>query len=135
MIAFRNVMTYLIFCVILTEKNDIRGLNMKDKKHWLLRLVIILFSVSVSVTVLPCSIVNTFGLFGEVTFTIVTDDKESEIVEESHIYKSEKPVKGINIYNIWFEVWILVICLICIVYMFRLPGGDTIVSLKVRMDN
>lgn len=133
--SFRNVITYSFFCDILTEKDDIRGLNMKDKKYWLLRLVILLFSVSVSATVLPYSIVNTFGLFGEVTSATVTDDKESEIVEESHTYEAVKQVKGINIYNIWFEVWIWIICLIFIVYMLRLPRGYTIVSLKVRMDD
>ena len=40
---------------------------MKEKKQWLIRLFIILFSVSVSVAVLPCGIINTCGLFGEMT--------------------------------------------------------------------
>ena len=45
---------------------------MKEKKQWLIRLFIILFSVSVSVAVLPCGIINTHGLFGEITSSTIT---------------------------------------------------------------
>lgn len=108
---------------------------MEKKKRWLLRLFILLFSISVSSTVLPSGIVNVYGLFGEITSSSVTEDKDSEIVDERQINELAKQVKGINIYNIWFEVWVCIICMIFIAYMIRLPSGDTIVSLKVRMDD
>ena len=108
---------------------------MENKKRWLLRLFILLFSVSVSATVLPSGIVNVYGLFGEITSSAVTEEKDSEIVDERQIYELAKKVKGINVYNIWFEVWICIICMIFIAYMIRLPRGDTMVSLKVRMDD
>ena len=108
---------------------------MEKKKRRLLRLFILLFSVSVSVTALPGSLVNVYGLFGEITASFVTEDQDSEIVEERQVYKPVKQVRGINIYNVWFEVWICIICLIYTAYMLRLPGVDTIVSQKVRMDN
>jgi CO dehydrogenase/acetyl-CoA synthase beta subunit len=108
---------------------------MENKKRWLLRLFIFLFSASVSVAVLPIGIVNAYGLFGEVTSSFVTEDKDSEIVNERQIYELKKQVKGINIYNIWFEVWVCIMCMIFVAYMVRLPRGDTIVSLKVRMDD
>lgn len=108
---------------------------MEKKKRWLLRLFILLFSVSVSATVLPSGIVNVYGLFGEITSSAVMEDKDSEVVDERQNYELTKQVKGINIYNIWFEVWICIICMIFIAYMIRLPRGDTIVSLKVRMDD
>lgn len=107
---------------------------MKNNKRWLM-LGILLFSVFVSTTVLPYSIVNTFGLFGEITSSAVAEDKESETVDERQVHELSKQVKRINIYNIWFEVWICIICMIFIAYMIRLPRGDTIVSLKVRMDD
>ncbi|MBR1856351.1 MAG: hypothetical protein IJ803_04690 [Oribacterium sp.] len=83
---------------------------MENKKRWLLRLLILLFSVSVSATVLPSGIANVYGLFGEITSSAVIEEKDSEIVDEKQIYELAKKVKGINVYNIWFEVWICNIC-------------------------
>ncbi|MCR4998195.1 MAG: hypothetical protein K6A61_12965 [Butyrivibrio sp.] len=108
---------------------------MEKKKRWLIRLFILLFSTSVSVAVLPIGIVNVYGLFGEITASSVTEDKDSEIVNERRIYELAKQAKGINIYNIWFEVRVYILCIVFIAYMIRLPRGDTIVSLKVRMDD
>ena len=108
---------------------------MEKKRRWLLRLFILLFSASVSAAVLPGSIVNVYGLFGEIVSSSVVADESSEIVDERQIDVPEKQVKGINIYNVWFEVWICIICLIFTSYMTWLPGDDTIVSLKVRMDD
>ena len=107
---------------------------MQEKKQWMIKLFIILFSVSVSVAVLPCGIINTYGLFGEITSSTLTDDDNSSF-QESHVLKNRKQIKGINIYNIWFEVLICVICLIYTHYVFGLPEEDTIITLKVRMDN
>ena len=108
---------------------------MEKKNRWLIRLFILLFSTSVSVAVLPIGIVNVYGLFGEITDSSVTEDKDSEIVNERWIYEFAKQAKGINIYNIWFEVRVYILCIVFITYMIRLPRGDTIVSLKVRMDD
>ena len=102
---------------------------MKEKKQWLIRLFIILFSVSVSVAVLPCGIINTHGLFGEITSSTITSDDDNSSFQESRVLENRKQIKGINIYNIWFEV------LIYIQYIFRLPREDTIITFKVRMDN
>lgn len=107
---------------------------MKEKKQWLIRLFIILFSVSISVAVLPCGIISTHGLFGESISSAITNDDNSSF-QESRVFENRKQIKGINIYNIWFEVLIRVICMIYIQYMFRLPREDTIITFKVRMDN
>lgn len=108
---------------------------MKDKKQWLIRLFIILFSFSVSVVVLPCGIINTHGLFGEIVSSTITDEDNNSSFQESCVFENRKQIKGINIYNIWFKVWICVICMIFIKYMFKLPREDTIITFKVRMDN
>lgn len=108
---------------------------MKDKKQWIIRLFIILFSISVSVTVLPCGIINTHGLFGEIATSTVTNDADKSDFWESYVFENRKQITGINIYNIWFEIWICIICMIYIQYMFCLPGEDTIITFKVRMDN
>lgn len=107
----------------------------KDKKQWIIRLFIILFSISVSVTVLPCGIINTHGLFGEITTSTVTNDKDKSCFQESRVFENKKQIIGINIYNIWFEIWICIICMIFIQYMFRLPRGNSIITFKVRLDN
>lgn len=108
---------------------------MKDKKHLYIRILIILFSVSVSVTVLPCGIINTYGFFGEISSSTITRDELSTAFQVSHVFERKHQIKGINIYNIWFEVWMYIICMVFIQYMVRLPRGDTIITFKVRMDN
>jgi hypothetical protein len=116
--------------------NVISGrLEMKNKRQWLTRLLILLFMVSVSTTAIPCGIINTIGLFGEVKSSAVTEDKETEIANVRYAFVKRQQTKGENIYNIWYEVWICIICMILIFYMFQLPRGDTMVTLKVRMDD
>ena len=39
---------------------------MKNKHHWMIRLFILLFSISISVTIVPCGVVNIYGALGEV---------------------------------------------------------------------
>ena len=107
---------------------------MKEKKQWLIRLFIILFSASVSVAVIPCGIINTYGLFGEIISSTVISEENSSF-QESSVFENRKQMKEINIYNVWFDVWIFVICMIFFQYRFRLPRENTIILLKVRMDN
>jgi hypothetical protein len=108
---------------------------MKNKKQWLIRLLILLLTLSVSITVIPCGIINTIGLFGEVKSSTVTEDKETEKANVRQIFVKRQQTKGENRYNIWYEVWICIICMMLICYMLPLPRGDTIVTLKVRMDD
>ncbi len=99
------------------------------------KLFIFLFSVSVFITVLPSGLINTYGLFGEITSSTATSDEDSKISEESKVFKTRKWFKGVNVYNIWFEIWLCIICLIFASYILRLPSGDSIISVKVRMNN
>lgn len=109
---------------------------MDKKKYWIIRLFFVLFTMSVSVTILPCGIINVHGLFGEVTTYVVVEDKEQEIVNIKDIeHKKILTVKGINIFNIWFEILITVVCISFCANLIQLPRGDTIVTLKVRMDD
>ena len=106
-----------------------------NKQKLVVRLFIFLFSVSISVTVLPCGIINTHGLFGEITSSVDTDDKDSSTNQEYNLFETKKQLKEINIYNIWFKIWTFIILVKYAQYLFRLPREDTIVSLKVRMNN
>lgn len=109
---------------------------MDKRKYWVIRLFIVLFTISVSVAVLPCGIINVHGLFGEVTTSTVVEDKDQEIANIKSIYHEKiQKVKGINVLNIWFEILITVVCICFLANLIRLPRGDTIVTLKVRMDN
>lgn len=107
-----------------------------NKKHELfLRLFILFFVVSVSATVIPYSSIYTLGVFGEIkTSTVTEDDNFVEELENQVCTKFHKQ-KGINIINIWYELWCSIVCLIFIMYIGKLPRGDTIVTLKVRIDN
>lgn len=109
---------------------------MDKKKYWILRLFFVLFTMSVSVAILPCGIINVHGLFGEVTTYVVVEDKEQEIVSIKDVDNIKvQTVKGINILNNWFELLIIVVCISFCANLIKLPRGDTIVTLKVRMDD
>lgn len=109
---------------------------MGRKKYWILRLFFVLFTISVSVAILPCGIINVHSLFGEITAHVIVKDKEQEIISIKDAgCKKVQTAKGINILNIWFELLIIVVCITFCANLIKLPRGDTIVTLKVRMDN
>lgn len=108
---------------------------MINKKNLLIKLFILLFGLSVSMTVIPCGMVNTYGLFGEMQSITVTEADRAGREEISTVSKKCHNFKGVNIYNIWFEIAAVIICLIFTLYMFRLPREETIITLKVRLDN
>lgn len=118
-----------------TNKILRKVLNMNKKNRFFLHLFILFFTVSVSVTIIPYGSICTLGLFGEIKSSTVTEDNNLvEEVEKQVDIQSHK-CKGINIINIWYELWCSIVCLIFIMYMSKLPRGDTIVTLKVRMDD
>ncbi len=109
---------------------------MSKKKYWIFQLFYMLFTISISVAVLPCGIIMVHGLFGEITTYTIAEDKEQEIVDSKFLEREKvQTVKGINIFNLWFEILIIVICISFCSNLVKLPRGDTIVTLKVRMDN
>ena len=109
---------------------------MGKKKYWIIRLFLVLFTMSVSVAVLSCGIINVHGLFGEVITSTVTEDKEQGIGNIKSIdHEKVKTVKGVNILNVWFEILLAVVWINFCADLTKLPRGDTIVTLKVRMDN
>ena len=108
---------------------------MNYKSQVLLRWFIFLFTVSVSVTVIPCSSIYALGLFGEVKSSAVTEDNSFLEESKKEVYANSHKYKGTNIFNIWFELWCIIVYMIFIMYMEKLPRGNTIITLKVRMDN
>ena len=108
---------------------------MKNKSQILLRWFILLFTVSVSVTIIPCSSIHALGLFGEIKSSAVTEYKNLFEEAEKQVYTNPHKSKGINIINIWYELWCSIVYMIFIMYMDTLPRGYTIVTLKIRMDN
>ena len=74
---------------------------MGKKKYWIIRLIFVLFIMSVSVTVFPCGIINVHGLFGEIIASTVSEDREQEIVNIKSIgHEKVKTTKGLNIENV-----------------------------------
>ena len=106
-----------------------------NKKNLLIKLFIFLFGLSVSMTVIPCGMVNSYGLFGEMQSVIITEADRAGREEISTVSKKCHNFKGINIYNIWFEIATVIIYLIFVSYKFRLPREETIITLKFRLDN
>ena len=107
-----------------------------DKRHrFIMRLFILLFTVSVSVTVIPYNSINVIGLFGEIKSSPVINENKIHGAIKKQIYIKSHKNKGINIINIWYELLCSIVCMIFINYLSRLPRGDTIITFKVRMDN
>lgn len=107
---------------------------MKRENHWMMHLFILLFSISVSAAIVPCGVVNIYGALGEVYSSIsIETEKETQFVK-AEVSKAKKE-KGINAYNVWFILFVTVLYIAFVEYSIRLPRGDTIVTLKVRMDN
>ena len=109
---------------------------MDKNKQRIIRLFIFWFTMSVSFTVVPCGIINVHGLFGEIISSVATEDKDGEKFElKSVYYEKICKAKGINIINVWFEILIAIVSISFCAHLVKLPRGDTIVTLKVRMDN
>ena len=105
------------------------------KKRIIIRLFTALFAVSVSAAVIPGGIINAYGLFGEVKAFAATE-KQQEQENEAAINEAKAfHAKGTNLFNIWFKLLGIIVCLIAGVYIIKLPRGRTIVTLKVRMDD
>lgn len=99
-----------------------------------IRLFTLLFSITVCTTVIPCGIVNTHGLFGEVqSFTAAEEQTKQEetAAQKTKTFKT----KNALLFNCWFILLCTIICLIAAIYTTKLPDGKTIVTLKIRMNN
>ena len=107
---------------------------MKNKKHWIIHLFIMLFIISISVAIVPCGVVNVYGALGEVYSSVTVEAEKETQLARAEVSKVRK-TKGINIYNVWFIICVTVLYISFVEYVIRLPRGDTIVTLKVRMDN
>ena len=103
---------------------------MKKENHWMIRLFIFLFSISVSAAIMPCGVVNIYGALGEV-YSSVTIEAEKEIEQVKAEVSKARKEKGINVYNVWFILCVIVLRIAVTEYSIRLPRGDTIVTLKV----
>lgn len=108
---------------------------MNHKSKLFLRWFILLFTVSVSVTVIPCSSIYALGLFGEVKSSTVAENNNFLDEFKKQVYTNPHKYKGINFINIWHELWCSIVYMSFIIYTNKLPRGDTIVTLKVRMDH
>lgn len=107
---------------------------MKRKNHWMMRLFILSFSISISVAIVPCGVVNVYGVLGEIYSSVAIETENETLQVKTEVFKARKE-KGINIFNIWCILWVMVVYISYVEYVIHLPRGDTIVTLKVRMDN
>lgn len=113
-----------------------RGNRMNTGKNLMVKIFIMIFALSVSTAVIPCNVMNTYGLFGEIQSSNVCEDGKSEIGEIAFRKLTQfQQTKGCNIINIWFAVVVLIVIIKALLYGRQLPRSDTIVTLKVRMDH
>jgi len=111
------------------------GKRMEKRGQRFFRLIVLLFTLTVSVPLFPCEMVNTYGVFGEVQTSIVVNSFREEVSEIASKHTEHVRVKGTNIFNIWLLVSAGIVCIVFEMCIYRLPRDDTIVAKKVRMDN
>lgn len=105
-------------------------------KRCFLKILILIFSVSVSMTVVPCQVVYAHGLFGEITASSISEtETESGIRFFSKADHEAVCAKGRNVFQIYFLLIALIVFSIRSDHARKLPAKETIVSLKIRMDN
>lgn len=108
---------------------------MNRKENFLLRLFLIFFTVSVSAAVIPCGIVTAYGLFGEARTSVVTEDGSAGAEEVAPVVKSIRAARQARLYPVWLVADVLILCRIHPARGMRLPDRDTLVALKVRMND
>ena len=108
---------------------------MNRKENFLLRLFLIFFTVSVSAAVIPCGIVTAYGLFGEARTSVVTEDGRAGTEEVVSVVKLVRAVRQARLYSVWLMADVLILSRIHATRGMRLPGRDTLVALKVRMND
>lgn len=108
---------------------------MSRKENFLLRLFLIFFTVSVSVAVIPCGIVTAYGLFGEARASVVTKEGRAGAEEVAPVVKSVRAARQARLYPARPVADVLILCRIHPACGTRLPGRDTLVALKVRMND
>ena len=82
-------------------------------------LVNYVFTIFVSVLIIPCGVIIVYGALGEVySFVTIEAERETQIVKEDDAKVRKE--KGINVYNIWCLLCVIVLCIAFIEYSIRL---------------
>lgn len=109
----------------MTKKNGFRPI----------RLFLLLFVLYVTVPMISCIYVPSYGLFGELKpFVVVIENKEEIFEVSSWINVQSKQINK-NIFNLWLYFLVFITCLRLLAHSIKLPKADTIVAKKVRMNN
>ena len=107
--------------------------NQYKLKCLLIRLLIMLFTASISVAIIPGGILILQGLFGEVKIAVAED---RETAQEQHDKQQNiKLEETIRVFNIWLLIIIEILVLRFIIHSLKAPPHQTLVSIRVRMDD
>lgn len=110
---------------------------MRTKQQRLLKWILFLFTCSISFAVIPGTSAFTHGFFGETVLVSVSETKSQTMIQDrfnkSDVLREKSLVKMEQ--NLWLILVIAILFLIYSHYPLQLPPFQTIVSLKVRMDD
>lgn len=110
--------------------------GVRDRAGCCLTLFFLLLLLFTAVPAVSANIYVSHGLFGEVTSQTVLEEKHNEIADiKCQVQRRTEKQKGINIFNIWFLVWISIICIIFLAHIYKRPREDTIVDQWIRMND
>lgn len=112
---------------------DSRDYNCISINSLILKMYIVLFTLSVSVAAIGGGAAVSFGLHGEIRKIVV---RENEDIHEQHVIKQKDIAEETaRCYNEWLLMVPGIIMFCFLIYAGKLPPKRTLVSIHVRMDN
>ncbi|WP_029503522.1 hypothetical protein [Lachnoclostridium phytofermentans] len=112
-----------------------------SSKKFIYRIFILLFMIDISFSVIPSGIIQSYGLFGELTSNVAVEKQERSILSKSIKYSIKKRYKPKPVreqMKLEYEWLLLVIIIILIKYLMSgviLSKVKTPVVMRVRMNN
>lgn len=110
---------------------------MNRKNKTIFNLFIILFATFISVPACSSTIISSYGILGEVKSILVCENMVQTEEQEHKVYKYNniESIKIIQVFNIWLLILAIVLSKKYAIFFLRLPVKETLVSMRVRMDN
>ncbi len=109
---------------------------MRSRKHNWLKFILLFFTVSVSMCAINGgSVIQSYDMFGQVVSSYAYEQQETDIISRNNHQNRFQNKSEVNQYNSWFVILCIIFIIISLNFVLTLSPYDTIVSLKVRMDN
>lgn len=109
---------------------------MNRKKQTAFRLFVVLFMIFIFAPASSSTIILSYGLLGQVKSVLVSEN-QVQIQEQKNKADQNniESQKDIQIFNIWLLILAIILYIKYALYGLRLPRKNTLVLMKVCIDN